>query len=293
MITKSERKSSKRFAQLEKTRGTTNMPKRLVRNTMTCVTTANSPVSGLAADLTFYPAHVDDPSSRPLVLVLPGGGYGVHAEHENGVVAEWLAELGLNALVLLYAVAPARFPDALVRVREVLAGARSGELGLPIDSGRIAVLGFSAGGHLAATASSGLAAFAGVDAARAGAAVPRPDLAILAYPVISLLHEPHQGSVANLLGPDSSEELRRALSAENLVDAGTPPTFLWHTSEDDAVRVSHSLGYASALAAQRIPLELHVFEPGGHGLGLAEGRPPVNEWTALCAAWLRGRGWID
>jgi acetyl esterase/lipase len=257
------------------------------------VTTASSPGSGLADDLTFYPAVADAPAERPLVLVFPGGGYGTHADHENGVIAEWLAGLGLNALVLIYPVAPARFPDALVRVREVLAGARSGSLGLPIDSTRIAVLGFSAGGHLAATASSGAASFAGVTAVPTGdGVVVRPDLAILAYPVISLLHEPHRGSVDNLLGPDSSEELRRALSAENLVDAGTPPTFLWHTSEDDAVRVSHSLGYASALAAQRIPLELHVFEPGGHGLGLAESRPPVNEWTALCAAWLRGRGWI-
>ena len=96
--------------------------------------------------------------------------------------------------------------------------------------------------------------------------------------------------MTSLLGEDPSEELRAALSCERQVGPATPPTFLWHTAEDASVPVQNSLAFAQALAEQGVPLELHVFPRGRHGLGLAGDDPVVGAWTGLCAAWLRGRG---
>jgi acetyl esterase/lipase len=268
-------------------------------------------------DLTFR-AAVTAPGATeaaPLVLVLPGGSYREHAPHEAEPVAEWLASLGIHALVVRYPVDPRYYPRALQRARDVLAAVRSGALELgagvggaastptstapatPVDRTRIGVLGFSAGGHLAALLSTGVPAqtvlpraSSPVDLEPVGAA-PRVDLAILAYPVISFIHEPHLESVASLLGDSDTLDNRRAISAENLVTAQTPPTFLWHTADDGGVPVSHSLRYASALAAHNVPFDLHVFERGDHGKGLGHGYGPLEAWTDLCEAWLVQRGW--
>jgi acetyl esterase/lipase len=241
----------------------------------------------LPSDVTFFAARTGPGSARhPLVLVFPGGAYREHADHEGAGPARWLASIGLNALVVRYPLAPAHYPSQLLRAREVLAAARSGALGLPVDRTRIGVLGFSAGGHLAALLSS---------LVTVGTPEPtdRADLAVLAYPVISLANEPHEESVVNLLGEGATPAERRALSAENLVDDCTPPTFLWHTADDGGVPVSHSLRYASALAAHTVPFDLHVFERGEHGKGLARGLGPLEAWTSLCEAWLRQRGWLE
>lgn len=231
-------------------------------------------------------------AGQPVFIVLPGGGYRRRADHEGAPVALWLNSLGLNAVVLHYAVAPeqsaaALHPAPLNDARDTLHWLRSGNSGLAVDTTRIGVLGFSAGGHLAATLSTGAGAPPEAD---------RPELAILAYPVISLVSNCHQGSVDALLGPDAPWDLRRALSAELAADAGTPPTFLWHTADDGAVPVENSLDYASALARNSVAFELHVFPHGEHGLGLAmndpgEGAHPAAAWTRRCAAWLAGHGW--
>jgi len=236
----------------------------------------------LADDLDFRAADGPAATPRPLMLVLPGGGYVAHADHEGRVIADWLAGLGVNALTLRYPVAPARHPDALLRAQEVVAAARTGtlDLGENVDRSRIGVIGFSAGGHLAAQLST------------AAQSASRVDLAVLAYPVVSMVHEPHTGSLESLLGPGSAPHARRELSQELRVDRFTPPTFLWHTGEDDAVPVSHSLRYASALAEHDVPFELHVFEGGGHGRGLARGEGPLEQWAPLCALWLGQRGWL-
>ena len=120
----------------------------------------------------------------------------------------------------------------------------------------------------------------------------RVDLSILAYPVISMTHEPHSESLASLLGDRDTLDNRRALSADALVDAHTPPTFLWHTADDGGVPVSHSLRYASALAAHNVPFDLHVFERGDHGKGLGHGLGPLQAWSTLCEAWLGEHGWV-
>lgn len=239
-----------------------------------------------ADEIVFLPARDAEHATRPLVLVLPGGGYTHHAPHEAEPVAEWLNEAGLNAVVFRYPVAPHRHPEPVVATRSLLTALRRGEHGA-FDPSRIAVLGFSAGGHLAATLSSAPTA-----AERAAHDVDaRPDLAILCYPVVSMTDLVHRGSVDALLGPDASIAARAALDADALVDARTPPTFLWHTAADEAVPATHALAYTRALVRHGVPADLHVFAEGAHGKGLAHGLGPLEGWTRLAEEWIREQGW--
>ncbi|MEQ7735130.1 alpha/beta hydrolase, partial [Escherichia coli] len=151
---------------------------------------------------------------------------------------------------------------------------RGGTHGLAVDKGRVGVLGFSAGGHLAATLSTGAA----TGDARLDVPAAVPDRTVLCYPVVSLTHQVHQGSVDNLLGRAPSSDLLAALSADGRVTGATPPAFLWHTADDAAVPVSHSLRYAGALIEAGVPAELHVFPSGRHGLGLAGDEPGAQQW---------------
>ena len=228
------------------------------------------------------------------VVVCPGGGYYKRAPHEGGVVAEWLASIGIAGLVLDYRVAPYRHPipmgDAQRAIRLVRAMADT----WGIDPERVGILGFSAGGHCAASAATTF------DCGDPDAEDPvdrqgsRPDALIAGYPVITFT-EPHghQGSMENLLGePVESvdENLRLEISLETRVTAKTPPTFIWHTASDPGVPVEHSLMFAAALSRCGVPFALHVFPSGGHGLGLAEDHPTVRRWTDICHAWLREIG---
>ena len=248
----------------------------------------------MAAALTAVPArHPAGPkgagTNRPAILVLPGGGYARQADHEAEPVAEWLAALGIHAFVLRYRVAPDRHPAPLQDAKEAMLHIRSGSHGLAVDPDRVGVLGFSAGGHLAATLST---------ATPSGSVhldVPEavPALTVLCYPVVSYTQSVHQGSVDNLLGSAPPSDLLAQLSAERHVSAATPPAFLWHTADDAAVPASHSLDYAGALMAAGVPAELHVFPRGRHGLGLAAEEPGPDQWTQLCAAWLDRAGWTS
>ncbi|MDT0269732.1 alpha/beta hydrolase [Streptomyces sp. DSM 44915] len=229
-------------------------------------------------NLSSHPAPGVGPAPAPAVLVLPGGGYEMLADHEAEPVADWLNGLGLHAFVLRYPVAPARHPEPLDAGRAALRHIRTADHpGFRVVPDRVAVLGFSAGGHLAASL--------------AGSDEP-PNLSVLCYPVISLTVDAPAGSLHNLLGPSPGPEELAANSAETRVHAGTPPAFLWHTADDDAVPVSHSLRYAEALGRLDIPYELHVFPSGAHGLGLAQGSPRVAAWPGLCRDWLAGHGWL-
>jgi acetyl esterase/lipase len=239
--------------------------------------------------LSAVPARTAAPGPRPAILVLPGGGYARQAGHEAEPVAEWLASLGLHAFVLRYRVAPDRHPAPLEDAKKAMLHIRSGRHGLAVDQGRVGVLGFSAGGHLAATLSTGVATGSpGLDVA---AAVP--DLSVLCYPVVSFTGNVHQGSVDNLLGDAPPSNVLAALSADRQVTPRTPPAFIWHTADDEAVPVSHSLAYAGALCGAGVAAELHVFPEGRHGLGLAGGEPGPGQWPALCAAWLERAGWVQ
>ncbi|MEU7837791.1 alpha/beta hydrolase [Nonomuraea sp. NPDC049129] len=237
--------------------------------------TPPGPATGESPSLTLYAA--DGPATGA-VVVCPGGGYSRLAGHEGADVARWLVMLGIDAYVLAYRVAgdePGReplHPAPLYDLRQAVRVVR--ERG----AGRVAVMGFSAGGHLAAT----LATDKDGD---------RPDALILGYPVIDLAGwAAHSGSRRQLLGPDSTEEQATALSAHLNVTAETPPAFLWHTAADQGVPAANSLLFADALGRAGTPYELHVFPEGKHGLGLAQGDLAVSAWPGLCATWLAAQG---
>jgi acetyl esterase/lipase len=243
----------------------------------------------VAPRLTAVPSRTGATGNRPAILVLPGGGYARQADHEAEPVAEWLAGLGIHAFVLRYRVAPDRHPAPLEDAKQAMLHIRGGAHGLAVDHGRVGVLGFSAGGHLAATLSTAVAT------GSANLDVPQavPNLTVLCYPVVSCTEEVHQGSVDNLLGDAPPSDILAELSAEQQVTAETPPAFLWHTADDAAVPVSHSLGYAGALLSAGVPAELHVFPHGRHGLGLAVGERGPDQWSSLCADWLGRAGWTS
>jgi acetyl esterase/lipase len=237
------------------------------------------------------------------VVICPGGGYGMLAvDHEGKQVAEWLNSLGISAFVLKYRLGPryhhpVMLQDAGRAIRTVRAlGKRWG-----VDPHRIAILGFSAGGHLASTAGTHF------DTGKPDAEDPverassRPDRMILVYPVIALATPyGHSGSKRNLLGENPSEDLVRSLSNETQVTAETPPTFLAHTNEDTGVPAENSLLFVMALRKAKVPVEFHLFQKGQHGLGLGSGAkqfriaadPAFQEWPKLCATWLGAQGFL-
>ncbi len=241
--------------------------------------------------LTLYRPAADR-ATDAAVMICPGGGYGHLADHEGHPVALWLNSLGITAAVLKYRLGPRyhhpiELQDAARGLRTLRSRAR--ELGL--DPSRIGVLGFSAGGHLASTLSTHF------DAGRPDAADPidrvssRPDLSVLIYPVITFTTEyTHAGSRRNLLGDAPAPGLVESLSNEKQVTPQTPPAFLVHTAEDRAVPMENSLLYALALRKAGVPVELHVYEKGPHGFGLAGGDSVLGTWRERCADWLRRHG---
>ncbi|OWA34464.1 alpha/beta hydrolase [Saccharibacillus sp. O16] len=228
------------------------------------------------------------------VIVCPGGGYEFRADHEGEPIALWLNTLGISAFVLRYRVAPYRYPSALSDVKRAIRTVRHRAEEFGLDAERIGVLGFSAGGHLVSTAGTLY------DAGTADSEDPierlssRPDLLMLCYPVITM-QDPytHQGSRNALLGKDVSAEEIESLSSELNVTKDTPPTFLWHTSEDEAVPVENSLRFASALGRHGVRFDLHVYALGGHGMGMAEGDEHVRNWTGQGASWLKLNGFTE
>lgn len=238
--------------------------------------------------ITAYPCAGHDPAGA--VIICPGGGYVGRAPHEGEPIARWLNSLGLHAFVCDYRVAPYRHPYPSLDARRAVRWVRAHAQDYGINPHRVGLLGFSAGGHLVATVGT---RFSHGDP---GVADPveqlscRPDALILCYPVISFGPYRHEGSMHNLLGDDPSPDLVTALSNELQVTADTPPTFLWHTADDAGVPVENSLLFAQALSAHGVPHELHVFQSGRHGLGLAEQDPHVATWSRLCGEWLLGLG---
>ena len=221
------------------------------------------------------------------VVICPGGGYVMKADHEGAPIARMLNGYGIAAYVLDYRVAPYRHPAPLCDVQRAIRLLRAGVDG-PYE--RIGVLGFSAGGHLAACAGT-LWDDGDANAADAIArASCRPDAMVLCYPVVSFISFAHEGSHANLLGEENGFTARRALSPEERVTPRTPPAFLWHTAEDKGVPVENSLRMAAALSQHGVPFALHVFPHGIHGIGLGEDVPLAHQWPELCGAWLKDLG---
>jgi len=232
-------------------------------------------------------------SSGTAIIVAPGGGYGALAiEHEGRQWAYWYNAMGITAFVLKYRLGPRyhhpiELGDAQRAIRTVRA--RATEFNIVPD--RIGMMGFSAGGHLTSTAGTHF------DAGKAESPDPiervgsRPDFLILGYPVISF--DPavtHAGSLRNLLGENPDPKLVENLSNELQVTAQTPPTFLFHTTNDNGVPVENSVRFYLALRKAKVPVEMHLFENGPHGVGMALSDPSLGAWPNLLMNWLRARG---
>ncbi len=242
--------------------------------------------------LTVY-LPVGENATKTGVIVAPGGGYlHLSMQKEGADIALWLNARGVAAFVLKYRLGPkyhhpVELGDAQRAIRMVRAHAA--EYGVAAD--HIGMFGFSAGGHLTATAGT---RFDAGDAAatdvveRQGS---RPDFLVLAYPVITLM-EPmaHAGSRKYLLGDAPDAALVQSLSAETQVKKDTPPTFLFATTDDGTVPVMNSVMIYSALVKAGVPVEMHLFQHGGHGAGLAVANPQLRVWPDLLAKWMRERG---
>jgi len=250
---------------------------------------------------------VDKPSitfyqpSRPqatgtIVVICPGGGYGALAmDHEGHQVARWFTAHGVAAAIVKYRLGPryhhpAPLQDVLRAIRVVRS--RAAELGVKPE--RIGVMGFSAGGHLASSAAT-LFDLADAKAADGLEAIPsRPDFAILGYPVIVFGADvTHKGSQRNLLGENPPADLVTRLSTDRQVTAKTPPTFLFHTSEDAGVPPQNSVAFYLALKNAGVPAELHIYEKGPHGVGLAPDDRELSTWPDRMLGWMRGRGLLN
>jgi acetyl esterase/lipase len=229
------------------------------------------------------------------VVICPGGGYGALAmDHEGHQVARWFNSIGVAGFVLKYRLAPRyRHPAPLQDVQRAIRYVRANAHSLGVVPHRIGVMGFSAGGHLASTAATRFDDGAPENSDVIERASCRPDFAILCYPVISMT-EPfgHTGSRRNLLGQSPEPELAESLSSERQVTAATPPTFLFHTAEDAGVPVENSLAFYQALRRARVPAELHVYQDGPHGVGLAPGDPALFGWKDRLADWLKASGFL-
>jgi acetyl esterase/lipase len=231
------------------------------------------------------------------IVVCPGGGYGGLAmDHEGYQIADWLNQRGITAWILRYRLGPHGYHHPIQRgdVLRAMRVVRHEAPSVGVDPDRIGIWGFSAGGHLASTAATHF------DAGDPKAADPidrlssRPDFAVLCYPVITL-EEPltHIGSRNNLLGKDRAEDrdLIALLSNERRVTGETPPTFIFHTVEDQAVPVENALKFFSALRAHGVnSSELHVYQTGRHGVGLAHSDPVLNSWPDRLFDWLKVNG---
>jgi acetyl esterase/lipase len=229
------------------------------------------------------------------VIICPGGGYShLSYEKEGNKVAKWLQSIGVSAFVLKY-----RLPsDAIMKDKSVgplqdaqqaIRTLRKRAVEWNLDVSKIGILGFSAGGHLAATLSTHYndKVYESNDNISA-----RPDFSILIYPVISMENEiTHQGSKESLLGKNAGPELIEKYSNEKQVNEATPKTFLVHATDDKSVPVENSINYYLALKKNKVPVEMHLYEIGGHGFGLGTSGTNTS-WPNACEKWLAANGLI-
>jgi acetyl esterase/lipase len=233
----------------------------------------------------------EDGIKRPCVIVFPGGGYTILASGHEGIdVAKFFNSIGVNAMVVKYRIPNekaqkdktiAPLQDAQQAI--LLAKTNAGSWG--IDETKIGILGFSAGGHLAASLSSH---YNDVKIDNPAKISLRPDFQILIYPVITMRDFGHSGSTENLIGKNPSEEQIKYYSNELNVDKKTPPAFIVHAINDDAVPVQNAHVYDSALKANKVASTLYLFEKGGHGFGM-KNPTATEQWTTPLTVWLQKR----
>jgi acetyl esterase/lipase len=235
-------------------------------------------------------------ASGALVVICPGGGYqNLAMDHEGHQVARWFTSRGVAAAIVRYRLGPKyRHPAPLQDVLRAIRVVRSRAAELNVRPDRIGVMGFSAGGHLASSAATLFALKAAQVADGLEAVSSRPDFAILGYPVIVFGADvTHKGSARNLIGESPSADLVTQLSTDRQVTAQTPPTFLFHTTEDTAVPPQNSIAFYLALKNAGVPAELHIYEKGRHGVGLAPEDRELSTWPERMLGWMRGRGVLD
>ncbi|MDE1163394.1 MAG: alpha/beta hydrolase fold domain-containing protein [Acidobacteriaceae bacterium] len=253
------------------------------------------------ADTPFLEAYL--PASNPThtaVLVLPGGGYaGLALDHEGAQIGRWLAARNVAAIVLHYRVAPYQYPAPMLDAERAMRLVRShaAEWGFNADS--VGIWGFSAGGHLASFMLTHFAESLAPPMPYTPDAIDslsaRPTFGILCYPLISM-GDPalsHPGSLANLLGPHPDPALVKSLSNELQVKPDSPPAFLFTTTDDRVVPVLNSIRFYEAYQQHHLPIEMHIFEHGNHGLGLAGTTPGAQAWPQLLETWLQRNGWMS
>lgn len=216
---------------------------------------------------------------RPCMVVCPGGGYGMCSQRESEPIALKFLQEGFNVFVITYSVAPHRFPTQLRQVAALMELIYKNADAWNCDTSKIAIIGFSAGGHLAAHYSTMF------DCDEVREVFPESksvNASVLCYPVISAEEvTAHMGSFENLLGhkPENQAEIDY-FSCDKKVKATTPPAFLWHTAEDSCVPLKNSLLYAEALWRNKVPVELHVYPFGGHGLSTCDSQT-IDDMTSV------------
>ncbi len=250
-------------------------------------------IPGVCEEIPQLTAYVpDDKKTDSAIIIFPGGGYSHRAIHEGKKYAEFLAENGYTAFVCDYRVFPHQFPIPLLDVRRAVRVVRSKADEYGICKDKIAVMGSSAGGHLAALVSTYNKAinYEGVDAI--DEEDYHPNAQILCYPVIKLYDDidSHKRS-AQCLFAEGNDEFYKSISPNIIVSEKTPQAFIWHTYEDECVPVGNSLDYAKALKKFNIPVEMHIFPDGTHGKGLALNDDKVSNhisaWSKLLLKWLK------
>jgi acetyl esterase/lipase len=243
-----------------------------------------------------YPAPANI-ANGTAVIICPGGAYwGLAIAHEGKQVAEWFNSKGITAFVLKY-----RLPDNTIMTDKSIAPLQDAQEAIRIvrrhagewhiNPAKIGIMGFSAGGHLASTLSTHYMdkVYTPIDSASA-----RPDFSILIYPVISMDSTiTHMGSRVNLLGTNPTSESVFRFSNELHVNQNTPPAFIIHSIDDDAVPVENSIRYALALKRSGVPCELHLYQSGGHGYGMGKSNGTESTWPEACIKWLSTRNLLS
>jgi acetyl esterase/lipase len=256
---------------------------------------AKGTADGDKPSLTIYLPDTEK-ATGAAVVIFPGGGYGHLAmDHEGHQIAQWLNSIGVAGFIVKYRHRnsgagyghPAPIQDAQRAIRMVRSRAK--EWG--VDPGRIGIIGFSAGGHLASTAGTHFNTRYSEPVDEIDRSSCRPDFMILMYPVISFTEwYTHKGSMVNLLGKNPDKDLMESFSNEKQVTPETPPTFLVHADDDKVVPAENSVAFYLALRKAGVPAEMHIYEKGGHGFGPGIGKGACSSWMARCADWMKGRG---
>ena len=233
---------------------------------------------------------------RPAVIICAGGAYYFRSDREAEPIAMRFLAAGIHAFVLQYSVAPSRYPSAALELATAVRLVRQNAKEWNIFPDQIHIMGFSAGGHLCATLGTLWDEPVFARALGGQSREWRPDSLLLGYPVITMGQSTHQDSRGNLLGKNASQEMIDALSLEKRVSSKTVPAFLWHTVADGAVPVENSLQFATALRANGVPFEMHLYENGGHGLSLCEQvtaqgpehlMPDNANWMPMAIRWVQ------